>query len=99
MPVFFSGGDKGVTSLTLRAVASNGANRRSSRDPIIIKSESKQSGSSAFAFGGDKGIRTPDLYVANVSRYQLCYIPKYINLFGGNNGTRTCDLLHVKQTL
>ena len=26
-------------------------------------------------FGGDKGIRTPDLYVANVSRYQLCYIP------------------------
>lgn len=21
------------------------------------------------------GIRTPDLYVANVSRYQLCYIP------------------------
>ena len=26
--------------------------------------------------GGDKGTRTPDLYVANVSRYQLCYIPK-----------------------
>ena len=25
--------------------------------------------------GGDKGVRTPDLYVANVSRYQLCYIP------------------------
>lgn len=30
------------------------------------------------AFGGDKGIRTPDLYVANVSRYQLCYIPEFI---------------------
>ena len=28
-----------------------------------------------FWRGGDKGIRTPDLYVANVSRYQLCYIP------------------------
>ncbi len=28
--------------------------------------------------GGDKGIRTPDLYVANVSRYQLCYIPVLI---------------------
>ena len=26
-------------------------------------------------YGGDMGIRTPDLYVANVSRYQLCYIP------------------------
>ena len=29
-------------------------------------------------FGGDKGIRTPDLYVANVSRYQLCYIPEVV---------------------
>ena len=29
-----------------------------------------------FFRGGDKGIRTPDLYVANVSRYQLCYIPE-----------------------
>ena len=25
--------------------------------------------------GGDKGIRTPDLYVANVSLYHLSYIP------------------------
>lgn len=25
---------------------------------------------------GDRGTRTPDLYVANVSRYQLCYIPE-----------------------
>ena len=23
------------------------------------------------------GIRTPDLYVANVSRYQLCYAPVF----------------------
>ena len=28
-------------------------------------------------FGGDKGIRTPDLYDANVSLYQLSHIPKY----------------------
>ena len=28
-------------------------------------------------FGGAKGIRTPDLYNANVARYQLCYSPKY----------------------
>ena len=28
------------------------------------------------------GIRTPDLYVANVSRYQLCYIPVMV----GTNG-------------
>ena len=25
---------------------------------------------------GAKGIRTPDLYNANVARYQLCYSPK-----------------------
>ena len=34
-----------------------------------------ESGSYFNYIGGDKGIRTPDLYVANVSRYQLCYIP------------------------
>ena len=26
--------------------------------------------------GGDKGIRTPDLRIANASLYQLSYIPK-----------------------
>ena len=31
------------------------------------------------------GIRTPDLYVANVSRYQLCYSPN-IKLVVGTNG-------------
>ncbi len=30
-----------------------------------------------YWFGGAKGIRTPDLYNANVARYQLCYSPKY----------------------
>ena len=28
-------------------------------------------------FGGDKGIRTPGLYVANVSLYQLSHAPKH----------------------
>ena len=28
------------------------------------------------SFGGDKGIRTPDLRIANASLYQLSYIPK-----------------------
>ena len=30
--------------------------------------------------GGAKGIRTPDLYNANVARYQLCYSPLFGNL-------------------
>ena len=30
-------------------------------------------------FGGAKGIRTPDLYNANVARYQLCYSPLFGN--------------------
>ena len=30
-----------------------------------------------FTCGGDKGIRTPDLYDANVSLYQLSHIPKH----------------------
>ena len=38
----------------------------------------KKGTANAVPFGGDKGIRTPDLYVANVSRYQLCYIPEFI---------------------
>ena len=29
--------------------------------------------------GGAKGIRTPDLYNANVARYQLCYSPLFGN--------------------
>ena len=29
----------------------------------------------ARVFGGAKGIRTPDLYNANVARYHLCYSP------------------------
>ena len=33
------------------------------------------SGFVLFAYGGDKGIRTPDLYDANVSLYQLSHIP------------------------
>ena len=32
-------------------------------------------------YGGAKGIRTPDLYNANVARYQLCYSPKYYRRF------------------
>ena len=30
-------------------------------------------------FDGAKGIRTPDLYNANVARYQLCYSPLFGN--------------------
>ena len=30
------------------------------------------------SFGGDNETRTRDLYVANVSRYQLCYIPEVV---------------------
>lgn len=36
----------------------------------------KKGTANAVPFGGDKGIRTPDLYVANVSLSQLSYIPK-----------------------
>ena len=30
--------------------------------------------------GGAKEIRTPDLYNANVARYQLCYSPKRFSI-------------------
>ena len=29
------------------------------------------------ALGGDKGIRTPDLRIANATLYQLSHIPKH----------------------
>ena len=32
----------------------------------------------AFLFGGDEGIRTPDLCVANASLYQLSHAPKAV---------------------
>lgn len=57
------------------------ANRRATRsgEPLIFEQShttKKGEGKSLpLLRGGDMGIRTPDLYVANVSRYQLCYIP------------------------
>ena len=36
--------------------------------------------------GGDKGIRTPDLYDANVSLYQLSHIPKHHCIIKHNRG-------------
>ena len=48
--------------------------------------------------GGDKGIRTPDLYVANVSRYQLCYIPAFQILLSSRNikYSTPCQLIVIK---
>lgn len=47
-------------------------------------------------FGGDKGSRTPDLYDANVSLYQLSYIPIR---FGAGGGNRTLDLFITSEPL
>ena len=43
----------------------------------IREQQNKKLGFVNQVCGGDKGIRTPDLYVANVSRYQLCYAPVF----------------------
>ena len=50
-----------------------------SHPPFGVVKTKKAVSSTAFSlFGGDKGIRTPDLYDANVSLYQLSHIPKHL---------------------
>ena len=47
-------------------------------NPLLGVKEKTSEKSDVFCSGGDKGIRTPDLYDANVSLYQLSHIPKYL---------------------
>ena len=49
-----------------------------------------------YIFGGDNGTRTHDLYVANVSLYQLSYIPAQIIL---THVLPTCPIKIKKPTI
>ena len=42
---------------------------------INIKNKQAEQGSTCVLCGGDKGIRTPDLRIANATLYQLSHIP------------------------
>ena len=43
--------------------------------PYLHRNKNGRLFASRFCGGGDKGIRTPDLCVANASLYQLSHIP------------------------
>ncbi len=44
-------------------------------NPMVNRAKNTPIESVFFCCGGPKGIRTPDLRIANASRYQLCYGP------------------------
>lgn len=51
---------------------------KKSRNPLIPhKKKQAEQSSTCVYFGGDKGIRTPGLRIANATLYQLSHIPTF----------------------
>ena len=81
----FFGGDEGVRRHRVAVIAKRqpvGVSRQSLPCNEIARNhlvENKKAKADSFGFfGGDEGIRTPDLCIANASLYQLSHAPEFV---------------------